>query len=107
MKVRLEYFDQNESFAEALPVIGGAQAIEAGEGNGTWHLLTLEEPIAYGGANYDQLLIASRWAGHAISDKEPTSVFVRLVPSGRTVLPGFAVEQFPGVAWGMAHAIDV
>ena len=106
MKIRLEYFDQNESFARELPVSGTAQEVAARNGEGTWHLLSLERPVAYGGAKYDRLLITSRWAGHSVGESEPTSVFVRLVPPGQEVAPGFAIEGFPGVAWGMAHAID-
>jgi len=107
MKMRLEYFDQNEDFRGLLPVIGHSEEMPpAGDSALKWFLLRLEHPIAYEGAEYQRLLIASRWEGYAVGGKEPTSVFVRIVPAEAKIESGFASESFPHVVWGMAYAID-
>ena len=106
MRLRIEYYDHNEAFAQLLPREGTVEDIpEASDSRHRWHLLRLDSPINYDGMHYTHFLVASRWHGKAIGDQEPTSVFVLLVPADSKPRAGFSYKQFMHVAWGMAHAL--
>lgn len=111
-RVRLEYFDQNDAFGRVLPPRGAAgtltRQIALGGWGDDWYVLSLDNPIEYDGRIHAQLLIRSRWDGHSIGEKEPTSVFILLVPDP-TVLDVSAVDPATvhQVAWGMAHTLEV
>jgi hypothetical protein len=116
-RVRLEYFDQNDAFANCLPRTGriaGRFAAATGEDN--WHLIELEEPITYqlkGGEPLQlqlietrHLLIRSRWVGQEIGEPRETSVFVLLVdPSQLPLSSPLSIEQYHHVAWGMCYTL--
>jgi hypothetical protein len=107
MKLRIEYFDQNEDFALFLPreglVVSKPKCTDSAL---TWYLLRLDAPLHYGGAEHSHFLVASRWQGQPIKEGEPTSVFILLVPStNATVADGFSYKHFVHVAWGMAHVV--
>ena len=100
MRLRLDYYDQNENFAALLPQNGFVERwVKSGDGS-TWALFRLDNPIAYEGQGYEQLLLKSRWVGHEIGCKEGTSVFILLVQGGQPVINGFNAEDFYHVAWG-------
>src|SRR2546426_9672707 len=117
MRLRIEYFDQNESFAPFLPRAGRVVAeLSSTDGATDWFLLKLDEPFEYqitSGAppgsgwrlaRVSHFLIRSRWQDHKVGDVAPTSVFVLIVdeesvPSASTV----SVEGYEHVAWGMCH----
>jgi len=107
MRLRIEYFDQNESFAALLPregvVVSNPRCADSPL---AWHLLRLDVPLSYDGAEYSHFLIASRWEGQPIGEDTATSVLILLVPSvAAAVSDGFSRKQFAHVAWGMAHIV--
>jgi hypothetical protein len=106
MRVRIEYFDQNETFAAQLPREGSiVVAPRASDSSLDWYLVALTSPVVWEGAEHTSMLIASRWKGDSVVGAEPTSVFILLVPPGHIVTEGFSYKQFTHVAWGMCHVI--
>ncbi len=105
LRLRLEYFDQNDKFAEILPVDGAVErTVRANDGN-AWALFCLDRPVDYEGQTYSYFLLRSRWAGHVIGDGTQTSVFVLLVDDAQKVRNGFSVDDFCHVAWGMVEEL--
>lgn len=106
MRLKLEYLDQNEAFAQVLPQRGVvARWVSSAEGS-KWALLRLDAPVEYRGRAYEYFLLRSRWQGHELGAAEPMSVFVLLVDNVAKVIDGFDVKDFRHVVWGMAHAVD-
>ena len=110
MRLRLEYFDQNDGFAAVLPAEGVVERRLKAADESDWVLFRLDRPVEYEGRAYRRFLLKSRWAGYAIGGAEPASVFILLVPDAAQVSPGlihpgFDVKQFEHVAWGMVHTI--
>lgn len=101
MRLRLEYFDQNEDFALLLPRDGSVERFVTSVHDDSWVLFHLDSRIEYEGQSYSHLLLRSRWVGQKIGDAEPTSVFILLVDDAREVLNGFNMDDFDHVAWGM------
>ncbi len=107
MRLRIEYFDQNESFAKQLPreglVVAAPQSCDSPL---HWHLVQLDAPVVYEQVEHTLLLLAARWEGYPIGSTEPTSVFILLVPpSSSAVTDGFSHRHFPHIAWGMCHVV--
>jgi len=107
MRLRIEYFDQNESFAPELPREGAVVARpRSSDSQLSWHLVRLDVPITYEQVAYTHLLLASRWEGCPIGGSESTSVFILLVPPATSsVADGFSHKHYPHVAWGMAYVV--
>lgn len=107
MRLRITYFDQNESFADQLPREGVVVARpRAGDSPHDWYLLRLDDPVVHRNERYGYVLVASRWAGYPVDGSEPTLVFVLLVPGSEPVVrDGFAREQFELVVWGMSSVV--
>jgi hypothetical protein len=101
MRVRLDYFDQNESFAALLPREGTIERFLSSADGGKWALFRLDAPAEYEGKSYDYFLLRSRWAGYEIGGPAPASVFILLVDDGSKLGAGFNVKEFEHVAWGM------
>jgi|SRR6516162_9205147 hypothetical protein len=107
MRIRVEYFDQNESFVHLLPIAGTVERTPVScDSNPRWYLLALDAAVEYNGTRYSHFLIASRWKEHNIEGADPVSVFILLVQSPNEAVDGFSHESFPFVAWGVAHVID-
>ena len=112
MRVRLSYFDQNESLRGASPEGGVLGRIERRvalrDWGDNWCVLALEGDIEYEGRRHSQALIRSRWEGHDVGEKEQTSVFI-LLPRKPSVLSKTPLDQadFDHVAWGMARTESV
>ena len=114
-RLRIEYFDQNDSFATFLPRLGTIVRQVAGEKKvKDWSLVELDEPFEYQIQNQNSFtstllnceyfLIRSRWKGYKIGDDEPTSVFILLIKDFSLLKnEPIKVEQFYHVAWGMCH----
>lgn len=114
MRLRIEYYDQNESFATLLPRLGSVSATYFdANGGGPWLLLDLDEPLQYQlkvGEPFqylvmkvDAFLIRSRWQGREVGDSEGVSVFILLVEEGSH--PTSSVidpKAYIHVAWGTA-----
>ena len=112
--MRIEYFDQNESFATQLPRSGTACGTYFdANGVGPWFLVELDEPLNYQlkvgepfqfrAMQVDAFLIRSRWQGKEVGDPDGTSVFILLVeeghhPTGSVIDP----KAYFHVAWGNA-----
>src|SRR2546429_1344745 len=109
LALRIEYFDHNERFAAILPRSGVVvRRLHSTNGVDNWFLLKLSDPFEYEGHEYQHLVIRSRWAGHEIGEREPTSVFVLLAPDFRLIDQGeFEVDKLDHVCWGMAHSLSV
>ena len=106
LRLRLEYFDQNDEFAEVLPRDGAvARTVKAKDGT-AWALFFLDRPVDYQGQTYRYFLLRSRWAGQVIGDGTQTSVFVLLVDDPHKVRNGFSVGDFHHVAWGEVAELD-
>jgi hypothetical protein len=110
VRINLTYFDQNETFGRALPpsglvgtVVRNAAVRNAGDG---WSVLELDQPFAYENREHRVVLIRSRWEGHAVGERESTSVFI-LVARNPNALKGPSLDSadFEQVAWGMAATL--
>jgi hypothetical protein len=104
--IRLEYFDQNVSFEENFP----AQNCEiikklSSEYDKDWFLVKLSEPFFYNEIENTHLLIRSRWEGFQIGEKEPTSVFIFLIPDHSFLKEPLDIDKFYHVAWGMSYLV--
>ena len=118
-RVRLEYFDQNESFASVLPRQGViARQLRAAQGVDDWFAVDLDEPFDYQikfGEPFrfrllhcECVLVRSRWQGYRIGEVEPTSVFILLIPDRALLMEEpIRLEDFHHVAWGMCHTEKV
>ena len=104
VRINLTYFDQNGSFGHALPESGvdgtAVRTIAVRGSNDEWSVLELDQPLEYQNRRHREVLIRSRWQGHAVGDREPTSVFILL---GRTSdalqKEAFDLTDFEHVAW--------
>ena len=117
-RVRLEYADQNESFASCLPCVGSiCGRFTSTSGMDDWYLVQLDEPVACQVTvgepllsrllETDHILIRSRWEGQQVGEREPTSVFLVLVDPSRLPLSSpIRIEDFHHVAWGMCHTLS-
>jgi len=107
MRLRMEYFDQNESVAKQLPREGLVVATpKSCDSPLLWHLVQLDAPVVYEQVEHTLLLLAARWERYPIGGTERASVFTLLVPSSSsTVTNGFSHEHFPHIAWGMCHVV--
>jgi hypothetical protein len=106
MRVRIEYFDQNEAFSCQLPREGSIVAMpRASDSSLDWCLVQLDAPVVWEGTEHTMVLVASRWKGESIVGAKPTSVFILLVPSRHAVADGFSCKQYAHIAWGMCHLI--
>jgi hypothetical protein len=101
MRVRLDYFDQNETFAALLPREGTIERFLSSADGGKWALFHLDAPAEYEGKSYDYFLLRSRWAGYDIGGPAATSVFILLVDEAAKLREGFNVKEYEHVAWGM------
>jgi hypothetical protein len=107
LRLRIEYFDHNESFSASLPCEGVVEdKLQFTDSQGPWFLVKLDESLSYQGTNYSSVLLMSRWEGMPIGGEEPTSVFVLLVPQGVTPSPAHSYREFPHVAWAMAVTLN-
>jgi hypothetical protein len=117
MRLRVEYFDQNEEFAPYLPRVGVVSRVfKDSSGVGEWLLLDLEEPLEYQLkvgepfqfrlARVDAFLIRSRWQDKEVGDSDGTSVFILLVEEGRHPVNGeINPESYVRIAWGMCGLV--
>lgn len=119
VRVRIDYFDQNESFARCLPRTGEVRGqYSSTEGADNWFLVHLDELISYQLEaptppkweliETEYLLIRSRWLGKDIGAAEPVSVFLLLVRPSQLPLTGpLKIESYIHAAWGMCSALNV
>jgi len=107
VRLRIEYQDHNDSFGDLLPRTGEVLAIPAcSDSTHRWHVLRLDEPLAYEARLYDRFLIASRWVGCEIGEPRTVTVFILLVPSSHPpIMDGFSCKDFLHVAWGGAQVL--
>ena len=107
MRLRIEYLDQNESFAAQLPREGVVVAQPtSSDSELSWYLVRLDAPVTYQQAAYTHLLLASRWKGHPLGAPEPTSVFILLVPQSEAMVAnGFSHKRYLHVAWGTSSVV--
>ena len=110
-QVRLDYDDQNESFASYLPVEGTVtRRCKASTGPTDWYLVALERPIDYQhqiGPHYQfkrlmipQVLIRSRWANEPLGPDSDASVFLVLVSDDQDIPQGpLDIEAYMHVCW--------
>jgi len=100
-RVRLSYFDQNESLAPQFPVDACVDLeVSAEDSQHLWYLLKLDSPLIYGGKEYMHALVASRWKGHPVIAKTPSSVFLLLVQESQLPIQSpITVASHPHVAW--------
>ena len=117
MRLRIEYFDQNEAFAQSLPRTGTVRReLRSESGVGPWFLVDLDEPLEcqlkvgdpfrFRLARVNAFLIRSRWEGKSVADPEGTSVFILLV--GESQHPSTDVvntDAYVHVAWGMCRPL--
>ena len=107
MRLRVEYFDQNESLAASLPREGRVEReLQFTDSRGPWFLVKLDAPLSYQGSPYSRLLLMSRWDGVPVGGNEPTSAFVLLVPQGVVPSPSHSFKGFPHVAWARVVTLN-
>ncbi len=107
-RLRIDYFDHNESFATILPRSGRVtRRLRSMRGVDNFFVLKLDEPFEYAGQRHESIVIRSRWQGYEIGDPEQTSVFVVLVPDPALLeREPIDVDKLNHVAWGMATTIE-
>jgi hypothetical protein len=117
LRVRIEYFDQNEQFGKLLPVRGYLRRSLTGAHGRRWWVVDLDQPLEYQrkvGEPFrfevirtSELVIGSRRQGHEVGETEPTSVHI-LVPLGldATQAGDLELTRFDHVAWGICHVED-
>lgn len=115
LKLKIYYYDQNESFSKFLPRNGQIiQQLTDEYGNNDWFLFKLDIPFEYqfqiGGnfqfqlVNCDKFLIRSRWKNQAIDSEEGTSVFIMLVPDDSKLQnTPIKIDDYIHIAWGYAN----
>jgi hypothetical protein len=113
MRLKVEYYDQNEAFAQYLPRAGSTTGpFVADDGTPGWCLLELDEPFEFQVKEDEpfrfrqilvtHLLLRSRWVGSEIGGDNPTSVFILLVDQGPAPFQEpFAIKDYVHIAWGM------
>lgn len=103
-RIWLDYYDQNEKFEKAfLPQSCEVVRRFVDEfGLEDWYLVRLTAPLCYNDKPYGHLMIRSRWADCALGGKEPTSVFIVLVPDPDVISERFHLDRSLFIAWGMA-----
>jgi hypothetical protein len=111
MRIRLSDFE-NTAVAEASPAEGLSgtvvRRIALQDWGDNWLLLSLDNPLKYHGASYDQVLIRSRLVGYEPGRDKWTSVFVLTLPNP-AVLEKSAVDSkdFEHVTWASATLLPV
>ena len=103
-RLRIEYLDQNEAFAESLPTSGVVRRMLKTSDSSAWYLLDLDDPVEYIGNTYERIVVRSRWAGHELGETEPTSVFIALIRDSSLLdKDPTPVDNLELIAWGMSH----
>lgn len=117
LRVKIDYYDQNESFAKFLPRNGKiVQQLTDEYGNNDWFLVKLDESFEYQlkiGAdlrakliNCDKFIIRSRWKNQRVDSEEGTSVFIMLIPDELKLLNvPLRIVDYVHIAWGYAKLI--
>jgi len=115
VRVRIEYLDQNESFARYLPLSGRATRTLLESDGRRWWVVELDQsfgyqhlvkaPFQFRQIQVSEIVIGNRWQGHEVGESEPTSVHILLplvdsATAGNTLRP----DDFQAVAWGTCHA---
>jgi hypothetical protein len=108
MRIHLSYFDQNESFRQALPEGGVSgrvvRQIALQDWGDNWYLLDLEQDFEYNGQRHNHALIRSRWEGYEVGGNDETSVFILLLRDPSVLdKPTLESADFEHAAWGMAR----
>ena len=103
MRLRLEYFDQNEEFTNHLPQTGTVERFVKSAENDVWALFKLDSSINYENRSISHLLLKSRWRKQRVGESEPTSVFICLVDDVQKAVNGLSIDDFEQVAWGMVY----
>jgi hypothetical protein len=116
-RIRLDYDDQNESFARCLPVEGTiSRRCFTAIGPDDWYLVELDQPIDYQresssrsesrGLVAPRVLIRSRWANMPIGPGASPSVFVLLVQQSQEVPEyGLVIDDFIHACWARCHVL--
>jgi hypothetical protein len=117
-RVRIDYDDQNESFATHLPAYGTViERCTATTGADDWYLVELEEPLDYQhqtGPHFQferlivsRVLVRSRWRGEPLGPTTSPSVFLLLVSDGRAVDPAcLKIADFIFICWARCRVLD-
>jgi len=125
MRLRLNYFDQNDSFGAHLPKEGTVERWITSHNTDRWALLKLDEPIDWQLPvsfwisdiskadaperrirRVEWLLLKSRWIGHQIGEQSRTSVFVLWVKTPDAIHDGFDAKQLEQLAWGEVQTLS-
>ena len=117
-RVCLEYHDQNELFAQHLPVEGAIKMrLTTRDGAEDWYLVELDRSIEYqhsvGGSNNfkrivaPKVLVRSRWHGEPISSVNSPSVFMLLVSDSQMFEQDqIETEDYYFVCWAKCRVLD-
>ncbi len=93
-RIWLDYFDQNIKFDEAFTPQSCKilRRFVGTNGENDWYLVELGVPVKYEGAMYHHLMIRSRWVGCKVGDRQPTAVFIVLVPDVNKLTDPFKIK---------------
>jgi hypothetical protein len=118
VRVKIEYADQNESFAASLPVTGRlSRPLFAGDDPRPWWVVVLDDTVEYQlkvGDPYQfrlirsgELVIGTREQNREIGGREATAVHI-LLPLRADATQGsdLRVPEFYHVAWGVCSRED-
>lgn len=118
VRVRIDYDDQNESFATRLPALGTVTArCTSTTGPDDWYLVELEKPLDYQhqiGPHFQfkrldisRVLVRSRWLGEPLSPTTSSSVFLLLVSDDQAVDPKYLnVDDYIFICWARCRVHD-
>lgn len=117
-RVRLEYFDHNESFAPLLPVEGTVtRRCRSTAGMDDWYLVELAHPIDYQhriGPHFQfervvasRVLVRSRWADEPLGPDSEPSVFLLLVREAQAIGDDpLVVDDFIHACWARCRPLS-
>src|SRR5688500_7823044 len=99
-QLRIEYFDMNSAFETIFRRSEKIARRFKTELVDNWLLLELDIPFYYKDQNNTHILIRSRWQKHEIGEKEPTSIFVLLIPDNSLLENNLIdIDKFDHVVW--------
>jgi hypothetical protein len=116
-RLRIEYADQNESFAPFLPRAGTViRRCVTTTGDSNWIHVLLDTGFDFQAKSGDSLrfrlidcnefLIHPRHIGEQIGEKQPAAVFVLLVSSEQRLVDPLDLKEFHHVAWGISYTLE-
>ena len=114
MRVRIEYGDQNESFAGCLPREGTVVSAFRSTTGDEWHQVSLDVPVDYqlkGPSGFrrvftDQVLVRPRVVGDRIGSSRPAQIDLYLAEDSQLPLATpLKIEEYVPACWAICRVV--